>query len=222
MNTAPAERRSSNEYGDHVPSTAPGGVDLGVDDVVIVPLVLMALAAKKLLQATLSILVHILDYAFPILLQLMRFPLFTVRIIGDALAALLERVIGYLPISVTSRDALRELVSRHWSWLRQRISYKAFEEAVHRAFEGAMRWIFITCRGLTPGGALLVIVGAVLWLPVSLVAATAMHAALIVQAAALPPWMQLLHPLAAFIAKSKLLVLPTYPAAWPQAKRHRF
>ena len=32
--------------------------------------------------------------------------------------------------------------------------------------------------------------------------------------------MQLLHPIAAVIAKSKLLVLPAYPAAWPQAKKH--
>jgi hypothetical protein len=32
--------------------------------------------------------------------------------------------------------------------------------------------------------------------------------------------MQLLHPFATFIAKSKLLVLPVYPAAWPQAKEH--
>ena len=32
--------------------------------------------------------------------------------------------------------------------------------------------------------------------------------------------MQLLHPLATVIAKSKLLVLPVYPAAWPQAKQH--
>ena len=34
--------------------------------------------------------------------------------------------------------------------------------------------------------------------------------------------MQLLHPLATIIAKSKLLVLPVYPAAWPQAKEHPF
>src|SRR5260370_39912964 len=37
-----------------------------------------------------------------------------------------------------------------------------------------------------------------------------------------PAWMQLLHPLATVIAKSKLLVLPVYPAAWPQAKKHPF
>jgi hypothetical protein len=49
-----------------------------------------------------------------------------------------------------------------------------------------------------------------------------MHAVLIAKAASLPPWMQLLHPLATMIAKSKLLVLPAYPAAWPQAKKHPF
>src|ERR1700730_7615205 len=85
-----------------------------------------------------------------------------------------------------------------------------------------MEWVFRACRTLTPGGALLVIAGAVLWLPVSFGAATAMHAVLIVKAASLPPWMQLLHPLATLVAKSKLLVLPVYPAAWPQAKKHPF
>ena len=38
----------------------------------------------------------------------------------------------------------------------------------------------------------------------------------------LPAWTQLLHPLATIIAKSKLLVVPVYPAAWPQAKKHPF
>jgi hypothetical protein len=37
-----------------------------------------------------------------------------------------------------------------------------------------------------------------------------------------PAWTQLLHPLATVIAKSKLLVLPVYPAAWPQAEKARF
>src|SRR5260370_40066900 len=34
--------------------------------------------------------------------------------------------------------------------------------------------------------------------------------------------MQPLHPLATVIAKRKLLVLPVYPAAWPQAEKHPF
>ena len=69
---------------------------------------------------------------------------------------------------------------------------------------------------------MLVIVGAVLWLPISFGVATFMHAALIAKAMSLPAWMQFLHPLATIIAKSKLLVLPVYPAAWPQAKQHPF
>jgi hypothetical protein len=154
------------------------------------------------------------------LLQLARFPLFTVRIVGDGVAALLKWIIRYLPVSGTTGDAWRELVSRYWSWLRQKVSYRAFEEAVHHAFERGMAWVFRTCRVLTPGAALLVIAAAVLWLPVSFVAATVVHAVLIAKAASLPAWMQLLHVLATVVAKSKLLVLPVYPVAWPQAKKH--
>ena len=50
----------------------------------------------------------------------------------------------------------------------------------------------------------------------------AMHAVLIAKLTSWPAWAQLLHPLATVIAKSKLLVLPVYPAAWPQAKKHPF
>src|SRR2546425_12929787 len=102
-----------------------GGFHAGLEDVVIFPLVLTALAVKNLFHATLSILIHILDYAFPILLQLARFPLFTVRIIGDGVTALLKRVVGCLPVSGTTREEWREFVSWRWSWLRQKISYKA-------------------------------------------------------------------------------------------------
>ena len=69
---------------------------------------------------------------------------------------------------------------------------------------------------------MLVLAVAFLWLPVSFGTATALHAILIAQAKSLPAWMQLLHPFATVIAKSKLLVLPVYPAAWPQAKEHPF
>jgi hypothetical protein len=83
-----------------------------------------------------------------------------------------------------------------------------------------MGWVFRTCKTLTPGGALLVIAGAVLWLPVSFAIATVLHGVLIANATVWPAWTQLLHPVATIIAKSKLLVLPAYPAAWPQAKQH--
>jgi hypothetical protein len=47
-----------------------------------------------------------------------------------------------------------------------------------------------------------------------------MHAVLIANVASWPAWTQLLHPFATIVAKSKLLVVPVYPAAWPQAKKH--
>src|SRR4051794_37712914 len=192
----------------------------GIADVIIVPLVAIALVAKSFLKFVLRIFIHILDYAFPILLQVARFPLFTLRIVGDGLAALLKGLVKWLPVGASKRDAWRESVSRYWALLRRKISYKAFEEAVHHAFEKGMAWVFRTCRTLTPRVALLVIAGAILWLPISFGIATAMHVLLVAYATSLPPWMQLLHPLATVIAKSKLLVIPVYPAAWPQAKKH--
>jgi len=82
-----------------------------------------------------------------------------------------------------------------------------------------MESVFKRCRNLTPKAALLVICGAVLWLPISFGTAVATHAVLLANATVLPAWIQLLHFPVAFLAKSKILVLPVYPAAWPQAKR---
>jgi hypothetical protein len=192
----------------------------GVEDLIIVPSVVIALAISKLLKALLSILIYVLDYAFPVLLQLMRIPLLTARLVGDGIELFLEGVVRCLPVSSAKRDALRARVRQQWIWFRRNISYQAFEHALHHAFEAGMAWVFRRCRRMTPGGALLVIAIAVLWLPVSFGAATALHATLIARAKSLPAWMQLLHPFATFIAKSKLLVLPVYPAAWPQAKQH--
>lgn len=192
----------------------------GIDDAVILPLVLIGVIAKTLLRWAWSLLVHILDYAFPILLQVARFVLFTFRIVGDGVAALLRFVIKYLPLPLTRRQKWRETVARAWSWLRRKVSYKAFEEFVHHLFEDGMAWVFRTCRGLSPGRALLVIVFALVWMPVSFIAATTVHTVLIAEAASLPSWMQVFHGVAAILAKSKLLMLPAYPAAWPQAKEH--
>jgi hypothetical protein len=180
------EQELRDDRNDRVFATTPDRFDPGIDDVIIVPLVFIALAVKKLFRAALSLLIDILDFAFPILLQLMRFPLFTISILGDGIAAVLKTVAGYLPLAGARREAFRAFVNRHWSWLREKISYQAFEEAVHHAFEVGMAWVFRTCRRLTPLGALLVIAGAAVWFPVSVVASTAMHAVLIAKAAVLP------------------------------------
>jgi hypothetical protein len=206
----------------HGPSAKPAQhrFGVGIDDLIIWPLVLIAFTTQRVVQKIVLLLITIFDYAFPILLQLVRFPLFTARIFGDGIAALLSGAVRFIPMPAARRDAWRALVRRSWAWLRQKFSYKAFEEAIHHAFEGGMAWVFRKCRALTPTTALLVILGAMLWLPISFGIATAIHAILLAEAASLPAWMQLLHPVATLIAKSKLLVLPVYPAAWPQAKQH--
>jgi hypothetical protein len=190
------------------------------EDIVILPSVSTALATKTLFQATLSILVGILDHAFPIVMQVARLPLFVARIFGDGVIAVLKALVRFVPVSEARRAQLREIITMQWAWLRHKISYRSFEEAVHRAFERRMEWVFRKCRNLTPQFALLVICGAVLWFPISFGTATTIHALLLANATLLPAWMQLLHFPVAFLAKSKILVLPVYPAAWPQAQRH--
>jgi len=193
-----------------------------LDDVIIIPLVFVALAANKLLHFILSILMRLLDFAFPLAMQIAWLPLFAARVLGNVTVTVINGSLRFLPLSETKRRQWSMSIRRNWSWLRRKLSYRRFEQAVHIAFESGMAWVFRKCRHLTPNTALLVIVGAVIWLPVSFGAATAMHAVLLAKVASWPTWIQLLHPLATVVAKSKLLVLPVYPAAWPQAKRHPF
>jgi hypothetical protein len=192
----------------------------GFDDVFIIPLVAVALIANKILQFILSVLIRLLDFAFPFAVKIVWLPLFAAKLLGNGIVALVIGAFQFLPLSEERRRHWRISIGRFWSWLRRRISYRAFEQAVHRAFEGGMAWVFRACRHLTPDAALLVILGAVLWLPISFAAATVMHAVLIANVASWPAWTQLLHPFATIVAKSKLLVVPVYPAAWPQAKKH--
>src|SRR6516225_8634279 len=194
----------------------------GAEDVLILPLVVAALAAKRLAQAVLSILIRLLDWGFVLAVYLTRFPLFVVQVMGDGMIAVASGLVAWLPVPEADRRKWRELIAQNWARIRQTISYKAFEQAVHHAFERGMEWVFRKCRTLSPRTALYVIFGAILWLPISMGLATGMHALLLANATSLPPWMQLLHPFATLIAKSKLLVIPVYPAAWPQAKKHPF
>jgi hypothetical protein len=193
-----------------------------LDDVIIIPLVFVTLAANKILRFILSILMRMFDYAFPLAMQIVWLPLFAAKILGNVIVTIISGALRFLPISETKRRQWIVSIRRNWSWLRRKIGYRAFERAVHIAFESGMAWVFHKCRHLTPNTALLVILGAVLWLPISFGAATALHAVLFAKVTSWPAWMQLLHPLATVIAKSKLLVLPVYPAAWPQARKHSF
>jgi hypothetical protein len=191
-----------------------------LDDVIIIPLVFLTLAANNILRFILAILMRLFDYAFPLAMQIVWLPLFAARVLGNVIVAVISVTLHFFPLSEAKRRQWGISIRRNWSWLRRKISYRAFEQAVHIAFEDGMAWVFRKCRHLTPNTALLVILGAVLWLPFSFGVATAMHAVLFAKVTSWPAWTQLLHPLATVIAKSKLLVLPVYPAAWPQAKKH--
>jgi len=205
------------------PSGLEGGAFRGgIDDALLVPLAVLTLAANRLARFLVSTLVRILDFVFPFAIQIVWLPLLAARLVGDGIIAVLKGLLRVLPLGEATRHRWRDAAGQYWAWLRQRISYRAFEHAVHVLFENGMAWVFRKCRHLTPRAALLCIVGAILWLPISFGAATFLHAILLAKVASWPGWTQLLHPLATVIAKSKLLVLPVYPAAWPQAKKHPF
>jgi len=80
-----------------------------VENFVIVPLVVIALAISKLLKAVFSILIYVLDYAFPILLQLMRIPLLAARLLGDGIELFLEGVVQCLPSSTGDVMAITKM-----------------------------------------------------------------------------------------------------------------
>src|SRR3954464_13115063 len=109
------------------PASEQSRIYAGLEDLLILPLAAAAVAARRLGRDLLLGLVHVLDWAFPILLQIARFPLFTIRIIGDGVAAALKGIVRFLPVSGEAREAWRRRVSEGWARLRQTFSYTAFE-----------------------------------------------------------------------------------------------
>jgi hypothetical protein len=192
----------------------------GIDDAIILPLVLVALLARTLYRAARLIVLVAFDFVFALFLRVLTFPLLVAATAGDGMAWLIKRLADVPSLPGAKRDGWRDLGDRRWSGLRQRMSHRAVADAVQRLLQEAISWGFRKCGALSPRAALLVIASAILWLPLSAAISIAMHAVLLAKAASLPAWMQLLHPVATIIAKSKILVLPVYPAAWPQAKKH--
>ena len=193
---------------------------IGVDDAIILPLVLIVFLAKTLYQATFFIVPFATAFVLDLFLRMMTSPLLVAATAGDGVTWLIKRLADLQPLPRARRQARRDLVDRRWSELRQRKSHKAFAMMAQNVLQGASTWIFQKCAALSPRAALLVIVSVIVWLPLSAAISIGMHAVLLAKAASLPAWMQLLHPIAVVIAKSKLLVLLAYPAAWPQARRH--
>jgi len=202
-----------------MPGTAPDRFCVGIDDMIILPLVLIAFLARTLFQAALFIVLFASNLVFVLFLRVVTSPLRVAVGAGDGIAWLIKRL-AVLPLSAAERDAWHGLVDRRWSRLRQLMSHEAVATTAQGLLHGGLSWAFRKCEALSPRAALLVIAGVMLWLPLSAAISIALHTVLLAHAASLPAWMQLLHPVATIIAKSKLAVLPAYPAAWPQARKH--
>jgi hypothetical protein len=193
---------------------------IAIDDAIILPMVLIAFLTSTFFQAAFFILALASAFVFALLLRVVTSPLLVAATAGDALAWLIKRLAELLQLSGARRKAVCDLVDRRWPRLRQRLSHDAVAKTTHSLLQRGISWGFQSFGTLSPRAALFVIVGVMVWLPLSAAISIAMHAVLLANAALLPAWTQLLHPVATIIAKSKLLVLAAYPAAWPQAKKH--
>jgi len=209
-------------YHSHIPTPAAAQdrFRIGIDDTIILPIVVIAFLARTLFQAVFFIMALASAFLFALLLRMMTSPLLVAAAAGDGMAWLIKRLADLLQLSGAKRKALRDLVDRRWSGLRQRLSHEAVAVTTQCVLRRGISWVFESFGALSPRAALLVIAGAMLWLPLSAAISIAMHAALLANAAVLPAWTQLLHAVATIIAKSKVLVLPVYPPGWPQARKH--
>ena len=193
---------------------------IGVDDAIILPMVVIAFLAKTLFQAAFFIMAFASAFVLALLLRVVTSLLLVAVTAGDGMAWLIKQLADLPQLSEAKRKASRDLMDRRWSGLRQRLSREAVAMTTQNVLQRGISWVFASFGALSPRAALLVIAGVMLWLPLSAAISITMHAALLANAALLPAWTQLLHPVATIIAKSKLLVLTAYPAAWPQAKKH--
>jgi hypothetical protein len=193
---------------------------IGADDTIILPLVLIVFLAKTLCHAAFFIMALASAFALALCLRVMTSPLLVAVTAGDGMAWLIKRLADRPRLPGARCERWRDLVEGRWSGLRQRMRHKAIASMAQEVLQRGIAWVFQRCGALSPRAALLVIASATLWLPLSAAISIGMHAVLLANAASLPAWIQLLHPIAAVFAKSKLLVLPAYPAAWPQAKKH--
>jgi hypothetical protein len=94
----------------------------GLDDVIIIPFVLVTLAVSKILRFILLMLMRLLDYAFPLAIQIVWFPLFAARVLGNVTVSVVSGGLRVLPVSGVKRRQGRISIRRKWSWLRRKIS----------------------------------------------------------------------------------------------------
>lgn len=113
-----------------------------LDDVIIVPLALIAIAANKILRFIIAVLMRLLDYTFPLIMEIVWLPLFAAKVLGNLIVAVTAGALCILPLSETRHRKWIVSMRRRWSWLRRRVSYRAFEQTLHVAFARGMAWVF--------------------------------------------------------------------------------
>jgi hypothetical protein len=193
---------------------------IGIDDAIILPMVLSAFLATTLYQAAVFVMPVLSALVSTLFSRVIACPWLVAVAAGDGIAWMLKWL-SNLPLRPRARgEEWRNLVDRRWSRLRQRMSYEAIAMRARNVLRRGTDRAFQRCGALSPRAALFVIASVMLWLPLSAAISIGIHTILLTNAASLPAWIQLLHPVATVIAKSKLLVLPAYLAAWPQAKKH--
>jgi len=73
-----------------------------IDDVIIIPLVFIALAANKSLRFVFLILIQ-LFYVFPLAMQIIWLPLFAAKLLGDVIVAVVNGGLRFAPLSEARR-----------------------------------------------------------------------------------------------------------------------
>src|SRR5262249_8850921 len=154
-------------------------------------------------QAAFFIVPLVSGFVFALFLRILTSSLLVAATAGDGIAWLIKRVADLQQPPEARRELWRD-VDRRWSGLRRRLSHKAITIMAQNILRRGIAWVFRRCGALSPRGALLVIVSVILWLPLSAALSVGMHAVLLAHASSLPAWMQLLHPVATVIAKTKL------------------
>ncbi len=76
------------------------------DDVFVIPLVIVALAAGKTLRFILSMLMRLLDFAFPLAVQLVWLPVLAVRVACNIIVGAVIGALRLVPLSDAHRLAL--------------------------------------------------------------------------------------------------------------------
>jgi hypothetical protein len=96
---------------------------IGVDDTIILPLVLIFFLAKTLFRAAFFIMSLASAVVFALFLRVMTSPLLVAATAGDGMAWLIKRIVDLSPLPGAKREAWRILVDRRWSGPRQRMSW---------------------------------------------------------------------------------------------------